>query len=110
MTDKVRYPYKNTILEMLGAYFHNFWPEFYGTWEGTVKVIISESSGSDLKQLSKEIRTLLEKGFNETKLRKVVSRELGVNIYPAGFGMTYQSWLELVTELFEEGLKEKEED
>ncbi len=94
------------LFNLFGGYFHNFWPEHYGTWEGVVASIINENPPAVIQKGLAELKVLLEEDFDEETLRKVVARDLGANIYPPGMDMTYREWLLEVEKLLLAGVGE----
>ena len=95
------------LKQTFGGYFHNIWPELFGTWEGVVSNIIDDYNASTLGEDIKDLEKILSAGHSESALEKIVNRDLGANVNPPGMDMTYQDWLSKVLKMFQDGLKKK---
>jgi CdiI immunity protein len=106
------------LKNMLGGYFHNFWPEECrkaGKVASTQTVVqmfielhVEEIQKQYLIELVQELEEFLDitSGLDEKKLKKIVFYDLAANIDPSASGLTYRQWLEEVLGMLKKGVAE----
>lgn len=84
------------------AYFHQDWTLMYD-WQGnkpTFQVVVRDFKNNNPKgtviKATQELEQFLKQNLTESSLRKIVTDQLGANVYAPGMGLTYRKWLEAV--------------
>ena len=91
-----------------GGYFHNIWPELFGTWEMVIHTIIDDYDVASLQEDITEMEEILAAGHPNAYFEKNLHRKYGANIHPPGFGFTHKEWFTTVLGMFKEGLQKKQ--
>jgi len=82
------------LSQLLGAYFHQKFSEFYGSRDEALDEYVSESSQEDLAQAAQELEELLAMASSDQELHTAASA-LGLALLPP-HGLSLRQWLELV--------------
>ena len=99
------------LLHFFRGYFHNIWPELYprleveSRYRPVIDAYMQGEPPASINLASLELKQLIDFQLGEKELRRIVTRDLGANIYPPGIGMTYQEWLIDVHRILTEKVK-----
>ncbi|MGY6023156.1 contact-dependent growth inhibition system immunity protein [Streptomyces spinosirectus] len=80
--------------QLLGGYFHQNFPDFYGSRDEALDEYIAELPREDREKTAQEIKELLDIAQSEQELDTATSA-LGLGLLPPD-GMTLRQWLEFV--------------
>jgi hypothetical protein len=69
------------LWQFLGGYFHQDWPETHGSPEGAADDAIAEYPPDLLQGVRDQLAAVLAETPDETRLRSVLNRGFGVNVY-----------------------------
>lgn len=93
---------KNTPLDyleqILGAYFHQDWPEEFGNEASALRAIIKSEPKASILFGIEEIDAILSTEKSEEELGRIMVDSVGCYFEPKSLGMTYGSWLRHVRE------------
>ncbi len=87
--------------DLMGAYFHQDWPEVYPSEAAALDAIVTDESREDLRKAASHIAVILNSGYSEAELAHAVSEGAGIYFNPESIGMNYTQWLKRVASLFE---------
>ena len=99
------------LFQFFGGYFHNIWPELYPSkkdeapYLAVLSSYLKQEADKYIAIVAGELMELINLEIEESTLRRIVTKDLGANIYPPGIGMTYQEWLIDVHRILTEKVK-----
>jgi hypothetical protein len=82
------------LSQMLGAYFHQNFPDFYDSRDEALDEYVSESLPEDLAQAAQELEELLAMASSDQELH-TAANALGLGLLPPQ-GLSLRQWLELI--------------
>ncbi len=97
-------------LSNLVIYFHQDWKECY-LWDEEpdyppiVRFYKLNNPKSSLEMVIKELKELLSKEYDESKLKAIIYGEFSMNLHLPHWNLTYQKWLEDVLRILEEPME-----
>lgn len=84
------------LAQILGCYFHQDWTDEFDSDAIALEAIVRGEPKSQLCAAIHEIDDLLSGDYSESKLRQILTKEIGCNFEPAVKGRSYVDWLQYV--------------
>lgn len=91
---------KNALGQLLGSYFHQDWPDEFGSDFEALQAIVEFETADQLRDGVKEIDLLLNESYSEVELRDILINEIGCYFEPESQGISYVNWLTRVRDAF----------
>ena len=85
---RAQYP---ALSHLYGAYFHQDWPEDYGTPDGVLRHYLQDEPGDLARAARRELDDVLQRRPAEADLEEI-HRRLGGSLYLPGVGFTARDW------------------
>jgi len=81
------------LAQLLGGYYHQDWQQDHGTPDAALHAFVADASPDTVTAASDEIEGLIEAGFDDAGLARMLADGFDCNYVPVANGLTAAGWL-----------------
>jgi hypothetical protein len=96
----------DAMFQFFGAWFSQDWSDDHTDWKDVVAEYVSVESRPHVEMVLAEIRKMLAQHLGEEELKQKLT-SLGSYVYAPGIGLPYGEWLQQLTQVLEQAMKQK---
>jgi hypothetical protein len=87
------------LAQLLAGYYHQDWPQDHATPDAALHAFADDASPDTVVEASEDIGRLVDEGFDDAGLTRILADGFDCNYVPEAHGLTAMGWLSHVREV-----------